>query len=95
MLAEESAEWGNKSPQTLSGSPVSLYIYVEDVDAVFARALTAGATVIDGMEVEDQFYGGRTGSLTDPFGHKWTVMAHIEDLSADELPKRTNSIPDC
>lgn len=90
MLAEESAEWGNKSPSTLGGSPVCLCLYVEDVDTVFAQALAAGATVIEGMEVKDQFYGDRSGSLTDPFGHKWTVMTHQEDVSFDEMQQRAN-----
>ena len=92
MLAEESAAWGNKSPQTLNGSPVSLCLYVEDVDAVFAQALAAGATVTDGMIVKDQFYGDRTGSLTDPFGHKWSIMTHKEDLSAEEIQKRADEM---
>ncbi len=90
MLAEESAQWGNKSPVTLGGSPVCLCLYVEDVDAVFARALAAGAKVTDGMEVKDQFYGDRTGSVTDPFGHKWTIMTHKEDVSFEEMQKRAN-----
>jgi len=90
MLAEESAQWGNKSPVTLGGSPVCLCLYVEDVDAVFARALAAGAKVTDGMEVKDQFYGDRTGSVTDPFGHRWTIMTHKEDVSFEEMQKRAN-----
>lgn len=90
MLAEESAQWGNKSPVTLGGSPVCLCLYVEDVDAVFARALAAGAKVTDGREVKDQFYGDRTGSVTDPFGHKWTIMTHKEDVSFEEMQKRAN-----
>ncbi len=94
MLAEESEQWGNKSPQTLGGSPVSLCLYVEDVDAVFAQALAAGATVADGMEVKDQFYGDRTGSLTDPFGHKWTIMTHKEDVSFAEMQTRANAMFD-
>jgi len=92
MLAEETAEWGNQSPQTLRGSPVCLCLYVEDVDAVFARALAAGATVTGNMEVKDQFYGDRSGSLTDPFGHKWTVMTHKEDVSFEEMQKRADAM---
>jgi PhnB protein len=76
-LAEENRQWGNLSPQTLGGSPVYLSLYVEDVDAVFARALKEGAKVLGNMEVKDQFYGDRIGSLTDPFGHKWSIMTHI------------------
>lgn len=93
MLADESPQWGNKSPSTLGDSPVCLCLYVEDVDAIFAQALNAGATVTVDMEVKDQFYGDRTGSLTDPFGHKWTIMTHKEDITFEELQKRTNEMP--
>lgn len=92
MLAEESEQWGNKSPQALGGSPVCLCLYVEDVDAVFAQALAAGATVTGEMEVKDQFYGDRSGSLTDPFGHKWTIMTHKEDVSFEEMQERANAM---
>jgi len=92
MLAEVNAQWGNKSPQELGGSPVSLCLYVDDVDAVFAKALAAGATVTGEMEVKDQFYGDRTGSVTDPFGHKWTIMTHKEDVSFEELQKRADKL---
>ena len=92
MLSEENAQWGNASPQTLGDSPVCLCIYVEDVDAVFAKALKAGAKVTGEMEVKDQFYGDRTGSLTDPFGHKWSIMTHIEDVSFEEMQKRMNTM---
>ena len=81
MLAEENEQWGNLSPQTIGGSAVSLCVYVEDVDAVFARAIQEGAKPTGEMEVKDQFYGDRAGSLTDPFGHKWSVMTHKEDVS--------------
>jgi len=92
MLAEESKQWGNLSPQSIGGSPVTLSLYVEDVDKVFARALKEGAKVAGEMEVKDQFHGDRTGSLTDPFGHKWTIMTHIEDVSFKELQKRTDAM---
>ncbi len=92
MLAEENALWGNVSPQTIGGSPVTFCLYVEDVDAVFARALKEGATVTGEMEVKDQFYGDRTGSLTDPFGHKWSIMTHIEDVSPEEMQKRMDAM---
>jgi PhnB protein len=92
MLAEENAQWGNLSPQTIGGSPVSLCLYVEDVDVVFARALMEGAKVTGEMEVKDQFHGDRTGSLTDPFGHKWSIMTHIEDVSFEELQKRMDAM---
>ena len=92
MLAEENPQWGNLSPLALGGSPVTLCLYVEDVDAVFAQALKEGATVIAGMEVKDQFYGDRAGSLTDPFGHKWSIMTHIEDVSTEEMQKRMDAM---
>lgn len=92
MLAEENLQWGNKSPQTIGGSPVCLCLYVTDVDATFAKALEAGAKVTGEMVVKDQFYGDRTGSLTDPFGHMWSIMTHIEDVSFEEMQKRMNAI---
>jgi len=92
MLAEENEQWGNLSPQTIGGSAVSLCVYVEDVDAVFARAIQEGAKPTGEMEVKDQFYGDRAGSLTDPFGHKWSVMTHKEDVSFEELQKRMNAM---
>ncbi|CAN5677164.1 Dot/Icm type IV secretion system effector PhnB [soil metagenome] len=92
MFAEESEQWGNKSPTTLGGSPVSLCLYVEDVDTVYAQALAAGATATGEMEVKDQFYGDRTGSITDPYGHKWTIMTHKEDVSFEEMQKRATAM---
>jgi PhnB protein len=92
MLAEENEQWGNLSPKTLGGSAVCLCLYVEDVDAVFAKALQEGATVTGEMTVKDQFYGDRTGSLTDPFGHQWSIMTHIEDVSFEEMQKRMNDM---
>ncbi len=92
MLAEESEQWGNKSPQTLNGSPVSLCIYVENVDAVFAKAVELGAKVTGNMVVEDKFYGDRAGSIDDPFGHRWTIMTRIEDVSVEEMKKRTDAL---
>lgn len=86
MLADEFPEMGARSPQSLGGSPVSIYLYVEDVDTVFGRAIAAGATLV--KPVQDQFYGDRTGSFTDPFGHSWHIATHTEDLSPDELKKR-------
>jgi len=92
MLAEENPQWGNLSPLSLGGSPVTLCLYVEDVDAVFAKALKEGATITDGMEVKDQFYGERAGSITDPFGHKWSIMTHIEDVSTEEMQRRMDTM---
>ena len=90
MLAEEMPEWGNKSPATLGGSPVAIALYVADVDAVYQRALDAGAKAVE--PVKDQFYGDRSGSLLDPFGHKWYLMTHIEDVAFDEMQKRCDKM---
>jgi PhnB protein len=92
MLAEENEQWGNRSPASLGGSPVLLCLYVENVDAVFERALKEGAKVRGDMVVKDQFHGDRSGSLIDPFGHEWTIMTHIEDLTFEELQSRTNAM---
>lgn len=92
MISEENIQWGNPSPLTLGDSPVCLCLYVEDVDTVFANAIKEGATVTGEMDVKDQFYGDRAGSLTDPFGHKWSIMTHIEDVSFEELQKRMDTM---
>ena len=89
MLADEYPSMGYNSPQTLGGSPVSLLIYVEDVDTVFNQAVAAGATVKEA--VSDKFYGDRIGSLTDPFGHVWHVATHKEDVSMEEMEKRAQA----
>ncbi|HKF42845.1 MAG TPA: VOC family protein [Thermoanaerobaculia bacterium] len=86
MLADASPEMGAKAPGAYGGTPVSLCLYVEDVDKVVARAAAAGAKII--RPVADQFYGDRTGGLQDPFGHVWYVMTHVEDVSDDEMRKR-------
>lgn len=89
MLADEFPEMGYKGPQSLGGSPVSLMIYVKDVDTVFNQAVAAGATVKEA--VSDKFYGDRIGSLTDPFGHVWHVATHKEDVSIEEMQKRAQA----
>jgi PhnB protein len=86
MLAEESQEWGNRSPQTLGGTPVIIALYVPDVDAVVAQAVGAGAKLL--IPVADQFYGYRSGRISDPFGHVWIVSTQKEDLSPEEMQKR-------
>jgi PhnB protein len=86
MLADEHPEIGALGPETIGGSPVSLHLYVEDVDAVVARAIAAGATLT--RPVADQFYGDRVGGITDPFGHRWFIATHKEDLTKDELHRR-------
>jgi PhnB protein len=86
MLSEENEAWGTKSPLSLGGSPMFLMAYVADVDAAFRRAIDAGAAEI--RPVADQFYGDRSGTLKDPYGHQWTLSTHIEDVSEAEAQKR-------
>jgi PhnB protein len=86
MLADASPDMGVRGPEAFGGSPVSLCIYVEDVDRVVGRAVAAGAKLT--RPVADQFYGDRTGGLTDPFGHSWYFMTHVEDVSNEEMEKR-------
>ncbi len=86
MLSEEMSEMGFRGPLSLGGTPVSLLIYVKDVDAVFAKAIAAGAE--SRRPVADQFYGDRAGTLVDPFGHTWSVATHVEDVSPEEIGRR-------
>jgi PhnB protein len=86
MLADEFPEMNVKGPQSLEGTSVSFMIYVEDVDARFDRAIAAGAKVH--QPIKDQFYGDRSGSLTDPFGHHWTLATHVEDVPPEEMKLR-------
>lgn len=86
MLADEFPEMGYRSPTTLGGSPVSLLLYVEDVDALFAQAVAAGGTAT--MPVADQFDGDRRGTLTDPFGHVWLLASKKEEVSLEEMRAR-------
>jgi PhnB protein len=86
MLADEHPEIDALGPKAVGGTPVSLHLYVEDVDTVVAKAVAAGATLI--RPVADQFYGDRTGGIADPFGHRWFVATHTEDLSPEELQRR-------
>ncbi|MBI3515973.1 MAG: VOC family protein [Proteobacteria bacterium] len=86
MLSDEYPEMGARSPKSIGGSPVSLLLYVTDVDQTVAQAVAAGATVQ--RPVEDKFYGDRSGSLVDPFGHIWHVSTHTEDVAPDELKRR-------
>ncbi|WP_236242681.1 VOC family protein [Streptomyces sp. CC228A] len=90
MLSDESPEMNFRSPRTVGGTPVSLYVYVEDVDAVFAAALARGATELD--PVRDQFYGDRSGRFEDPFGHHWNVASHVEDVSPEEMDRRAEEM---
>ena len=86
MMADEYPEMQIVGPQTLGNSPVGLLLYVDDADATFAKAVAAGATVEKPMA--DQFYGDRSGTLKDPWGHKWTIATHKEDVSPEEMKKR-------
>jgi PhnB protein len=90
MLADESPEEGHKSLRTIGGSPVSLMIYVEDVDARVAQAVAAGAKIT--RPVANQFYGDRTGGIEDPFGYHWYIATHVEDVSMDELKRRAKEM---
>lgn len=86
MLADEAPEMDAKSPATIGGSPVSLLLYVPNVDAMVKQAEAAGATIV--RPVADQFYGDRSAVLVDPFGHKWSLATHVEDVSPEEMNKR-------
>ena len=86
MLADEFPEMDARSPQSLGGSPVSIHLYVEDVDVVFKQAVAAGAEIK--RPIADQFYGDRLGGIEDPFGHTWWISTHKEDLSSDEIAQR-------
>jgi PhnB protein len=86
MLADEHPEIDARSPQAYGGTPVSLMLYVADVDDVFKRALSAGAKEVHPLK--DQFYGDRSGGISDPFGHQWTLSTHVEDVSSEEMQKR-------
>jgi PhnB protein len=86
MLADEHPEMGHRGPQSLGGAAVSLLVYVDHVDEVFKKALASGAKEM--QPLKDQFYGDRSGTLQDPFGHQWTLATHIEDVAPDELRRR-------
>ena len=89
MLADEYPDMGYKGPQSLGGSPVSLMIYVDDVDTVFTQAVEAGATVKEALQ--DKFYGDRMGTVIDPFGHRWHLATHKEDVSVEEMQRRAKA----
>lgn len=86
MLADEFPDMGSRGPKTIGGSPVMISVYVEDVDATFDRAIAAGATSL--RPVENQFYGDRMGLFEDPFGHRWSVASHVEDVPPEEMAAR-------
>jgi len=89
MLADEYPDMGYKGPQSLGGSPVSIMIYVEDVDTIFKQAVAAGATIKEALQ--DKFYGDRLGTVTDPFGHTWHVSTHKEDVPLEEMERRAKA----
>ena len=89
MLADEYPDMGFKGPESLGGTPVSLMIYVDDVDKIYPQAIAAGGKEV--RPLQNQFYGDRSGTLTDPFGHVWTISTHVEDLSEEELAKRAEA----
>src|SRR5437016_13762632 len=90
MLADEHPEMGHRGPRSLGGSSVSIMLYLPDVDAVFERALKAGARAQ--RPVQNQFYGDRSGTLEDPFGHVWTIATHVEDVPPEELKRRAEAV---
>ncbi|AOV15782.1 glyoxalase [Acidihalobacter aeolianus] len=83
FLVDEFPEWGSLGPKALKGTPVTIHLYVADVDAFVARAVDAGAKLA--MPVEDMFWGDRYGVLEDPFGHRWSVASHVRDVSPEEI----------
>jgi PhnB protein len=89
MLADEHPEMGARSPKTVGGCPISLLLYVPNVDEVVAQAVKAGGKLV--REVADQFYGDRTGGVEDPFGYTWYVATHVEDVAPEELEKRAKA----
>jgi PhnB protein len=90
MIADEQPAMGAVSPSSLGGSPVGFYIYVKDVDSIFLKALSEGAKEV--QPLEDKFYGDRTGTLVDPFGHKWSFGSHIKDVSAAEMKQKMDEM---
>jgi PhnB protein len=90
MIGEENAAQNAEGPEILGGSPVHLMIYTTDCDAMFTRAIGLGAT--ETRPLTDQFYGDRSGTLTDPFGHSWTIATHKEDVSPEEMQRRMKGL---
>lgn len=85
MINEENPEWGTMGPKSLKGSPVTIHLYVEDVDAVVEQAARAGAKVT--MPVADMFWGDRYGKVEDPYGHQWSIGTHVRDVTPEEMRK--------
>jgi PhnB protein len=89
MLADEHPDMGYRGPRSMGGSSVSILLYVDDVDTIFDRALSAGATVQ--RPIANQFYGDRSGKLEDPFGHVWSIATHVEDVPPEEMRRRAEA----
>ena len=89
MLADEYPDMGYKGPESLGGTSVNLMVYVDDVDKIYPQAIAAGGKEI--RPLQTQFYGDRSGTLTDPFGHLWTISTHVEDVSEEEMKKRAET----
>ena len=89
MLADEAPDWGALGPGSVGGTPVTIHVYVEDVDDVFAKALAAGATEV--RAVTDEFYGDRSGQFNDPWGHRWNIATHVEDVPPEEMAERAKA----
>jgi len=86
MLADANPDMDLRSPKSMGGTPMALHVYVDDADGVFRQAMEAGAKQL--RAVEDQFYGDRSGQFEDPFGHRWNVATHVEDVPPEEMAKR-------
>jgi PhnB protein len=86
MLADENAGMNIEGPRSVGGTPVTIHVYIEDADAAFERAVQAGAKPL--RAVENQFYGDRSGQFEDPYGHRWNVATHVEDISEEEMSRR-------
>jgi len=91
MLMDEAPEWKSLGPRALKGTPVTLHLYVEDADAVAARAVKAGAKTV--MPVEDMFWGDRYGIVEDPFGHHWSIATHVREVSREEMAEALKKMP--
>jgi PhnB protein len=89
MLSEENVRWGTQSPLALGNTPVTIHCYVPDVDATYKQAMAAGCT--SKMEPSNMFWGDRMASVVDPFGHKWSLAAHVEEVSPEEMEKRSTA----
>ena len=91
MLSDEWPEGGHRSPKSLGGSTVGIMLYFEDVDRIAQQAVAAGGKML--RDVKNEFYGDRTGTLEDPFGHRWFIATHVEDVAPDEMERRAAQMP--